>query len=159
MLEFEQLRLRLTAKEDEIKGLRDAIGYDRLKREIEELELKAAAPGFWDDLEGSQAVLQKTGKLKNKVESYDKLSSSYEDLLVLIDMGEEEEDLSLISEITASVEALENDLATLTLSTLLTGEYDVNNAILTFHAGAGGTEAMDWVSMLVRMFTRWGERH
>ena len=159
MLEFEQLRLRLTAKEDDIKGLRDAIGYDRLKREIEELELKAAAPGFWDDLEGSQAVLQKTGKLKNKVESYDKLSSSYEDLLVLIDMGEEEEDLSLISEITASVDELENELASLTLSTLLTGEYDVNNAILTFHAGAGGTEAMDWVSMLVRMFTRWGERH
>lgn len=159
MLEFEQLKLRLTANEEEIKGLRDAIGYDRLKREIEELELKAAAPGFWDDLEASQSVLQRTGKLKNKVESYDRLTASYEDLLVLIDMGDEEGDLSLVDEITSSVDELEKELATQTLSTLLTGEYDGNNVILTFHAGAGGTEAMDWVQMLVRMYTRWSERH
>ena len=159
MLEFEQLRLRLTSHKQEIDELKDAVGYDRLKREIEELELKSAAPGFWDDLETSQAVLQKTGRLKNKVEAYDRLKSSYDDLAVLIDMGDEEGDLSLISEITESVEELENELSAQTLSTLLTGEYDKNNAILTFHSGAGGTEAMDWVSMLVRMYTRWGERH
>ena len=159
MLEFEQLRLRLTANEQEVCDLRDAIGYDALKREIEELEQKSAAPGFWDDLEASQAILQKTGKLKNKVEEYDRLSSSYEDLLVLIEMGDEEGDLSLIEEITTSVDELEASLASLRLQTLLTGEYDANNVILTFHAGAGGTEAMDGVSMLVRMYTRWSERH
>lgn len=159
MLEFEQLKLRLTANEEEVKNLRDAIGYDALCREIEELEAKSAAPGFWDDLENSQAVLQKTGKLKNKVAAYDKISSSYEDLLVLIEMGDEEGDLSLIEEITASIDELENDVAALRLQTLLTGEYDANNVILTFHAGAGGTEAMDWVQMLVRMYNRWGERH
>ena len=90
MLEFEQLKLRLIANEQEIKDLRDAIGYDRLVRDIEELELKQTAPGFWDDLENSQAVVQKTGKLKNKVESYDSIASTYDDLLVLIDMADEE---------------------------------------------------------------------
>lgn len=159
MLEFEQLKLRLTANEQEIHDLRDAIGYDRLKREIEELEQKSSAPDFWDDLEASQKVLQKTGKLKNKVEQYDKLTSLYDDLTVLIDMGDEEGDLSLVEEITANIDELESTLASLRLQTLLTGEYDINNAILTFHAGAGGTEAMDWVQMLVRMYTRWSERH
>lgn len=159
MLEFEQLKLRLTANEQEIGDLKDAIGYDKLKREIEELELKSAAEGFWDDVENSQKILQKTGKLKNTVETYDNIVSTYDDLLVLIDMGDEAQDLSLVDEIEQSVEELEGALASLRLQTLLTGEYDQNNAILTFHAGAGGTEAMDWVSMIVRMYTRWSERH
>ena len=159
MLEFEQLKLRLVANEQEIHDLRDAIGYDKLTREIEELEQKQAAPGFWDDIENSQAIVQKTGKLKNKVEEYDSISSSYEDLLVLIDMADEEGDASMVDEITDSVDELESKLSSLRLQTLLTGEYDSNNTILTFHAGSGGTEAMDWVSMLVRMYTRWSERH
>jgi len=159
MLEFEQLKLRLTANENEIHDLKDALGYERLKREIEELETKASMPGFWDDIENSQKIVQYTGKLKNTVESYDSICSAYEDLLVLIEMGDEEEDLSLIEEITVSIDELEKKLAALRLQTLLTGEYDKNNVILTFHAGAGGTEAMDWVSMLVRMYSRWTERH
>lgn len=159
MLEFEQLNLKLLSNEQELKDLRDALGYDKLKREIEELEMKASAPDFWDDLENSQKHLQKTGKLKNTVEAYDTLCSSFEDLQVLIEMGNEEEDTSLIGEIETSIDELEKGLAALRLQTLLTGEYDKNNAILTFHAGAGGTEAMDWVSMLVRMYTRWTERH
>lgn len=159
MLEFEQLKLRLTANEAELRDLKDALGYDRLVREIEELETKASAPGFWDDLETSQKVTQRTGKLKNTVEAYDKNCVLYEDLLVLIEMGDEEGDLSLIEEIETSIKELEENLASQRLQTLLTGEYDKNNAILTFHAGAGGTEAMDWVSMLVRMYTRWTERH
>lgn len=159
MLEFEQLKLRLTANEGELNDLKDALGYDRLKNEIDELENKAAAPGFWDDLENSQKILQRTGKLKNTVETYDRLCTLYDDLLVLIEMGNEEEDLSLIEEIETSVNELEEGLAQQRLQTLLTGEYDKNNVILTFHAGAGGTEAMDWVSMLVRMYSRWTERH
>ena len=159
MLEFEQLKLRLVANEQEIHDLRDAIGYDRLVRDIEELELKQTAPGFWDDLENSQSVVQKTGKLKNKVESYANIASSYDDLLVLIDMADEEGDASLVEEITTSIDELEGKLSSLRLTTLLTGEYDGNNTILTFHAGSGGTEAMDWAQMLVRMYTRWGERH
>ena len=159
MLEFEQLKLRLDGNETELRDLKDALGYDRLKRDIEELETKAAAPGFWDDLENSQKILQRTGKLKNTVEAYDRICATFEDLQVLIEMGDEEEDLSLIEEIETTLEEFEKDLAAQRLQTLLTGEYDKNNAILTFHAGAGGTEAMDWVSMLVRMYTRWTERH
>ncbi len=159
MLEFEQLNLRLVANKDELLDLKDALGYDRLKREIEELEMKSSVPGFWDDPETSQKIVQKTGKLKNTVELYDKSVALYDDLTVLIEMGDEEGDLSLIPEIEASIDELEKSLASQRLQTLLTGEYDKNNAILTFHAGAGGTEAMDWVSMLVRMYTRWTERH
>ncbi len=159
MLEFEQLNLRLVSNRDELLDLKDALGYERLKREIEELEMKSSVPDFWDDPETSQKIVQKTGKLKNTVELYDKSVALYDDLTVLIEMGDEEGDLSLIPEIEASIDELEKSLASQRLETLLTGEYDKNNAILTFHAGAGGTEAMDWVSMLVRMYTRWTERH
>lgn len=159
MLEFEQLKLRLLSNEAEVRDLKDALGYDRLVREIEELEAKASAPDFWDNMENAQKILQITGKKKATVEAYDKICTTYDDLQVLIEMGDEEEDLSLIEEIETSLLDLENNLASLRLQTLLTGEYDKNNALLTFHAGAGGTEAMDWVSMLVRMYNRWTERH
>ncbi len=159
MLEFEQLKLRLTANEAELKDLKEALGYGRLVSEIEELEAKASAPDFWDDMDASGKILQKTGRLKSKVEEYDNLCSTYDDLLVLIDMGDEEEDLSLIDEITETIDEFEKGLASARLKTLLTGDYDNNNAILTFHAGTGGTEAMDWVQMIVRMYTRWSERH
>ena len=159
MLEFEQLKLRLQGSEAEVRDLKDALGYDRLVREIEELEAKASAPDFWDNMENAQKILQITGKKKGTVEAYDKICTTYDDLQVLIEMGDEEEDLSLIEEIETTLSELENNLAALRLQTLLTGEYDKNNAILTFHAGAGGTEAMDWVSMLVRMYNRWTERH
>ena len=159
MLEFEQLKLRLNANEPELRDLKDALGYEKLKNEIDELEAKASAPDFWDNMEVSQKILQKTGKLKNTVESYDKMCALFDDLQVLIEMGDEEEDLSLIEEIETSLKELEDGLVAQRLQTLLTGEYDKNNALLTFHAGAGGTEAMDWVSMLVRMYTRWTERH
>ena len=159
MLEFEQLNLRLLSNETELRDLKDALGYDRLTREIEELETKASMPNFWDNMEESQKILQRTGKLKNTVETYDRMCTSFEDLQVLIEMGDEEGDLSLIEEIETSINELESSLASLRLSTLLVGEYDKNNAILTFHAGTGGTEAMDWVSMIVRMYTRWTERH
>ena len=122
-------------------------------KSIEELEQQAAADGFWDDMENSQKILQKTGKLKNTVETYDRMCLSYEDTLVLIEMGDEEGDLSLVEEIEAAVDELEKNLAALRLQTLLTGEYDKNNAIVSFHPGAGGTEAQDWAQMLYRMYS------
>lgn len=159
MLEFEQLKLRLTAREQDVNELREAIAYEARCREIEELEAKAADPTFWDNMAESQKILKKTGKLKNTVGLYESIKGSYDDLLVLIEMGDEEGDLSLVDEITETIDKMERDIESLRLETLLTGEYDENNAILTFHAGAGGTEAMDWVQMLVRMYIRWGERH
>ena len=159
MLQFEEQKARLTAVTEDIKELGDALGLDYLRREIESLEVQASAPGFWDNLEKAQEIQQKTSRLKLKVEKYEKLQSLYEDTLVLIEMADEEGDLSMLDEITTSVDEALESLEEQRLSTLLVGEYDNNNAILTFHAGAGGTEAQDWASMLVRMYQHWGERH
>lgn len=125
---------------------------------IEELEALAASDGFWDDMENSQKVLQRTKNLKSKVEKYESLATEYDDTLVLIEMADSEEDDSYVDEITQSVKNIRTRLDEMTLETLLSGEYDKNNAIISLHAGAGGTEAQDWVEMLLRMYTRWAER-
>ena len=126
---------------------------------ISELEAQSAEPGFWDDMEKSQKVLQQTKQLKDKVESYEKLKSSWEDALVLVDLANEENDEGMLPEVRKTVEEIVAEVEKMTLETLLSGPYDKNNAIITLHAGAGGTEAQDWVEMLFRMYTRWAERH
>ena len=159
MLEYEELRLKLLEYEKPLEDLKNALGLSQMRDEIKELEEEAAKDGFWDDLENSQKILQRTSMLKNKVSAYKSLHSLFDDTLVMIELADEEGDESLIDECTASLDEFKSKLDTMTLSTLLTGEYDNNNAILTFHAGAGGTEAQDWASMLFRMYNRWGERH
>jgi len=157
MLEFEELRLKLESYKDELLALKEAIGYEQLKEQVEKLESQAAADGFWDDIENSQKVLQQTSRYKSKIQDYDRLCSLYEDAGVLILMGDEAEDLSLVDEAAEYINNFITDLSSQRLATLLTGEYDANSAILTFHAGAGGTEAQDWNEMLVRMYTKWAE--
>lgn len=159
MVEFEELRLRLLDSEKPIENLKEALAIDSLKAEVEVLEKESAAPDFWDDMENSQKVMQKIGSLKAKVTSYESLKSDYEDALVMIELADEEGDLSLLDDCTASVKDIETRVEDMTLSTLLSGEFDGKNALLTFHAGAGGTEAQDWAEMLFRMYNRWGERH
>ena len=159
MLQFEELRLQLQALEPDIKELSSALGLDKMKMEIEQLEQRAAQPGFWDDVENSQKILQKTGALKNKVAAYDELVAAYDDTLALIDLANEEEDLSLLEEAQSELESVVHNYEKQRLQTLLTGEYDSKNAILTFHAGAGGTEAQDWAEMLYRMYNKWAEQH
>lgn len=159
MLQFEELKLALTDLEPDLKDLADALGLDALKQEIGQLEEQAADPDFWNDMERSQKVLQRTSTLKGKVASYESLVRSYEDTLALIELADEAEDLSLLPEAQEEVQNFRQGLETQRLTTLLNGEYDQNNAILTFHAGAGGTEAQDWAEMLYRMYCRWGERH
>ncbi len=159
MLQYEELRLKLRELETPIAELADALGLKAMNKEIEELELKAAQESFWNDIENSQKVLQRTAMLKSKVEKYTKLKDDYEDTMTLIDLSDDEEDISMLDECTSAVDAIKDSLDSQTLSTLLTGEYDGKNAILTFHAGAGGTEAQDWAMMLFRMYHRWGERH
>ena len=159
MLQFEELKLQLEALEPDIKDLANALGLDKMKMEIEQLEQRAAQPGFWDDVENSQKVLQKTGALKNKVSAYDELVSAYEDTMALIELANEEEDLSLLEEAQQELNGVVRNYEKQRLQTLLTGEYDSKNAILTFHAGAGGTEAQDWAMMLYRMYTKWAEQH
>ncbi|MBE6798750.1 MAG: peptide chain release factor 2 [Ruminococcaceae bacterium] len=159
MLQYEEQKSRLTAVESDIKELGDALGLDYLRREVESLELQSTAPDFWNDLANAQKIQQKLSQLKQKIEKYEKLQSLYEDTLVLIEMADEEGDLSMLDEVTEGVDEALKSLEEQRLSTLLIGEYDSNNAILTFHAGAGGTEAQDWNQMLVRMYTHWGEQH
>ena len=159
MIQFEELRLELERLLPEIEDLADALGLKAMESEIDQLEHRAAEPGFWDDMENSQKILQRTSMLKNKVQSYRELAAAYEDTHALIELADEEEDLSLLEEAQAEVEKVKNNLEAQRLSTLLTGEYDSKNAILTFHAGSGGTEAQDWAEMLYRMYSRWAERH
>ncbi len=159
MLEFEEQKLKLEGLRPELEDLRDALKLDAVKSEVSALEEQAAAEGFWDDIENSQKVLQKTSQLKAKIEKYNSLHALFDDTLTLIELADEEEDLSLLDEVLEGVNTFEKSLEEQRLETLLTGEYDSKNAILTFHAGAGGTEAQDWNEMLVRMYTHWGERH
>jgi peptide chain release factor 2 len=159
MLQFEELRLSLQGLEPELNDLADALGIETMKKEILELDQKATAPDFWDDMERSQKILQRSSLLKNKIEKYKKLKNSYGDLTALIDLADEEEDLSLLPQAQKEFGSFQKELESQRLATLLTGEYDSKNAILTFHAGAGGTEAQDWTEMLYRMYCRWGERH
>ena len=159
MLQFEELKLALTGLEPELVDLAEALDLTGMQKEVARLEEQAAAPGFWDDMENSKKVLRQTSALKNKIAAYESLRSLYDDTLTLIELADEEEDLSLLPDAQADADRFKKELETQRLTTLLNGEYDQNNAILTFHAGAGGTEAQDWAEMLYRMYCRWGERH
>ncbi|MEE0570219.1 MAG: peptide chain release factor 2 [Acutalibacteraceae bacterium] len=158
MVQFEELRLELERTKPEIDDLADALGLKAMMSEIEQLENKATEPGFWDDMDKPQVILQRTSALKNKVEGYNTLVSKYDDAMALIELANEDEDLSLLEEAQSEVEAIKEELEKQRLQTLLTGEYDSKNAILTFHAGSGGTEAQDWAEMLYRMYNRWAEK-
>ena len=159
MLQFEELKLNLEAMKPEIDDLASALGLGQMRSEIQQLENRAAEPGFWDDIDNSQKILQRTANLKAKVEKYEKLEARYEDALALIELGDEAEDESLIEEAQSELDGIRAEIDRQRLETLLTGEYDKNNAILTFHAGSGGTEAQDWAEMLYRMYTRWATAH
>jgi len=130
-----------------------------MEKELAELDQKSQEPGFWDDIEKSQLILQKSKNIRNKLETLRILINDTRDLLVLSDLGLEEKDESVFEEITAGFDNISLRYEKLRLQTLLKGEYDKNDAIFTLHAGAGGTEAMDWVQMLLRMFTRWAEKN
>ena len=158
MIQFEELKLELERTKPEIDDLADALGLKAMESEIQQLENRATEPGFWDDMEKSQVVLQRTSALKNKVEGYNSLVSRYDDTMALIELADEAEDLSLLEEASSEVNSIKEDLEKQRLQTLLTGEYDAKNAILTFHAGSGGTEAQDWAEMLYRMYNRWAEK-
>ena len=159
MVFLENLKSQLETLKPIIKDLHDAYDIERSKERIEELHEKAAEPGFWDDIDNSQKVLQETRNLEGKVERYKDFTTSYEDIEVMLEMAAEEEDESMIEEIKDEVETLKQKLDEASLATLLTGEYDKSNAIINLHAGAGGTEAQDWTEMLFRMYTRWAEKH
>lgn len=128
------------------------------KLRIEELERLMEEPGFWEDPDKSQLTMKELKDLKGTIEQYEGLQSAFEDIETLLEMGYEEEDVSLIPEIQSEMDAFIQAFDELRISTLLSAEYDKDNAILTLHAGAGGTESCDWASMLCRMYQRWADK-
>ena len=159
MIEFEEYKGKLNGLKPTLDSLREALHLEAAEKEIEELEGQSARDGFWNDVENSQRVQKRLKQLKAKVENYEKLCSGWDDLMTLCEMAIEEDDDSMLPELQSEYAEFEKKLEETRLGTLLTGEYDANNAILTFHAGAGGTEAQDWTQMLYRMYNMWADRH
>lgn len=162
MLLLDELKLELEGYRKDMKEMYNILNIDKLNDEIKELQEKSAEEGFWNDIEGSQKVMQKIKQDEAVIANYNRLNSQLEDTITMIDLTIEEgqqEDEEAVNELRTEADKFKSALETTRLTTLLTGEYDSKNAILTFHAGAGGTEAQDWAEMLFRMYNRWAERH
>ena len=159
MLEFEEYKVKLNNAKPTLDVLRDALKLEAAQKEIEELEAASERDGFWNDVENSQRVQKRLKTLKSKCENYAKLCAAWDDMYTICEMAMEENDDSMLDELKSEFAKFSEAVEATRLGTLLTGEYDANNAILTFHAGAGGTEAQDWARMLYRMYNMWADRH
>ncbi len=160
LLVYEEQRLKLEGMRPELNDLGESLGLEAARREVSELHEKAAQPDFWNgDMEESQKVLRHTRHLEDKISGYEALQKSFDDTLTLIQMADEDGDDSMAAETAEAVGQIAEKMEAMRLTTLLKGEYDAKNAIMTFHAGAGGTEAQDWASMLYRMYMHWAENH
>ena len=159
MIEFEEYKSKLNDLKPKLEELRAAFVPQSLLDELERLHAMAEAPGFWDDPARSQKAVMRTKTLERKRHKFQSMCSEWDDLMTICEMALEENDDSMLEELTTGYAKLEADMEEARLETLLTGEYDANNALLSFHAGAGGTEAQDWCAMLYRMYTRWAEAH
>ena len=159
IIEFDEYKSKLNALKPTLDGLGKALKLDDTRAEIASLEAESAKDGFWNDVNNSQKVQKRLKQLQNKVAKYEKLCAQWDDLMTICEMAIEENDDSMLDELRSGYDEFGATLENMRLSTLLSGEYDANNAILTIHPGAGGTEAQDWAQMLYRMYTRWAERH
>ena len=157
-MDFYEERQRLQSITTSVRTSRDAIDVDKLKQELQALEAKRADESFWQDVEHAKSVNMRVAQIERSVEKIERLEKKCLDLSELIDMAEGENDPELENEITELTKTLEQESEQLFLESLLRGKYDSLNAILTIHAGAGGTEAQDWAEMLYRMYTRYAER-
>ena len=158
-IEFDAYKQKLNDCRPALDGLADSLNLEGMRNELERLHAMQEAPGFWDDPEKSQKIVVKTRQTESRIEHYEKMLSNWDDLMTICEMAEEEDDDSMLEELKTGFAALTEDMETCRLETLLTGHYDKNNAMMSFQAGAGGTEAQDWCQMLYRMYTRWAERH
>jgi len=156
---LEDLKPILNDLGEKLDQMRISLEIPAKEEKIAELEYKMGEPSFWDDAAAAQKLNQELADLKGGVDTYRDLMAKYEDAETLYEMGIEENDASMEADIRAELTLISEGLETLQLEVLLSGEYDANDAILTLHAGAGGTEAQDWTQMLLRMYGRWAERH
>ncbi len=159
IIQLDEAKRRLGELKKEIVDLGSALRIDELRAKVVQLEEMANDPNFWSDQQNSGKVLRETKQLKDKIAKYEELERKHTDTWELNDLAIEENDESFTEEILASVAEIEEIESKMRIEVLLSGEYDANNAILSFHPGAGGTEAQDWALMLYRMYTRWGEKH
>ena len=159
ILQLEQAKLSLGELKDGIHDLGDSIGYEGLKKEVEELENKTAEAGFWDKPEESQHILKQLKHKKSTLEHYTQLRRDYDDIETLIDIAIEDDDESVVEEVMADLEKVRKEYERQKIEILLSGEYDDSNAIISIHPGAGGTEAQDWAQMLFRMYQHYAESH
>jgi len=159
IIQLEEAKYKLQNMRADIDELHSALRIDELTAQVEEDEKLTLDPDFWNNAENSSKILQKIKQTKDTIERFTALKNRLEDAIVLAEMGIEENDESLVPEVEAELEAIVKEEETQRIEVLLSGEYDKNNAIVSFHPGAGGTEAQDWALMLYRMYTRWGEKH
>ena len=158
-IEFETYKQKLNDCRPALDGLADSLNMAGMRNELERLHAMQEAPGFWDDPAKSQKVAIKVKQTETKIERYEKMVASWEDMMTICEMAAEEDDDSMLEELKEGFDVLLEQMESCRLETLLTGKYDKNNALMSFQAGAGGTEAQDWCQMLYRMYTRWSERH
>ena len=159
IIQLEEGKIRLRQILKDLEELAQALKIVETETRIEELEALTVEPGFWNDPQTSTKTLQEIKQLKSKVEAYAALVARTEDAYALAEMAIEENDETCTDEVVSELAAIEAEAEKQRLSALLTGEYDSNNAIVSFHPGAGGTEAQDWAQMLYRRYNRWGENH
>ncbi len=157
MMDFAQYSNQLESIRKALQEAGEALHIDHLREQIDELSEEMNQPEFWNDLERSTRVNQKIGNLKNRVAHYEKLLSSSDDIEVMMALAQEENDEDMAGEIEGELTRLQEQTDALTLETMMRGDYDDKPAILSLHAGAGGTEAQDWTQMLYRMYTRYCE--
>ena len=156
---LEDIKPRLGELQEKLDQMEQSLEVPAKEEKIAELEYKMGEPTFWDDAEEAQKINQELNDVKISVDKYKNLKTKFEDAQTLWEMAVEDEDESLEDEINSDLDNVAEGLENLQLEVLLSGPYDANNAILTLHAGAGGTEAQDWTQMLLRMYGRWAERH
>ncbi len=159
MITTDELKVQLADYGTAVKDLEEALAIDASRKRVQELEHTMSRPGFYDDAELSKKVFDEVGDLKGKLNRFEKLQGLYDDAETMLEMLDEEYDPAMIPEAEESVNAVGKAVDELQLMTMLNGEYDHSNAILTFHAGTGGTEAQDWAEMLYRMYNKWASRH
>lgn len=159
IIEFEEDKEKIREGREKLAELRQALHMEKTELRMEELEHRSAEPEFWNDLEEAKKVQKELTHLKNKRDNFFRLSMLLDDAEVLIELGEEEDDQQVADEVRKKLKVFANEAEALSMETYFTGELDANNAILTLHAGAGGTEACDWTGMLFRMYSRWAEDH
>ena len=158
-IEFDAYKQKLNDIKPALDDLANSLNIEGQKNELERLQAMQEAPGFWDNPEKSQKIVMQAKAAENKIETYKKMQSSWDDLITICEMAEELDDDSMLDELKTGYDKLSSDMERCRLQTLLTGRYDSHNVLMSFQSGAGGTEAQDWCQMLYRMYTRWAEAH